>query len=86
MDRIISFAGLGILALMYAGVLVHTKLGSKYTFIYIVAGLGCFQAIGSVFAQLDFPNAAYLWIVVNPAFFGLYWVLASKYRRTANEI
>jgi len=78
----VIWAGLIILTTMYAATVVQALRGSKYTFVYIVGGVGFFQALLSIPGQL-WP---YIWIVANPAFFVQFWLLAVKYTRTANEI
>jgi len=76
----IKLAGLTLLALLYALVLLHALKGSKYRFVYFVGGLGLSQALLSILANSVNP---YFWIAANPAFFSLYWILASKYNRIA---
>jgi hypothetical protein len=76
----IKLAGLSLLTLLYALVLLHALKGSKYRFVYFVGGLGLSQALLSILANSVKP---YFWIAANPAFFSLYWILASKYNSIA---
>jgi hypothetical protein len=62
--------------------MIHTACGSKHNFVFIIGGLGLFMAVGAVVA-IKYP---YLWTLVNPASFTLYYLLAAKYSRTAHEI